>query len=95
VSERVERLTAGGKTLVVLDLAGLDGIDAMGIGEIAGAYRRARSHGADLKLINPRPRVDRLLSVTKLRTMIDVWDLPEVEPRPPAYHPAAPGALRV
>ena len=70
----MDRLAAEGKTLVILDLADLEQMDAMGLGEIAGAYRRARARGADLKLLSPSPRVGRLLSVTKLRTIIDVWE---------------------
>ena len=73
----IDRLTASGKRLLVLDLTNVAGIDAMGLGEIAGAYLRARAGGADLKLLNPQPRVDRLLSITKLRTVIDVCDREE------------------
>jgi anti-sigma B factor antagonist len=74
VGERVDRLVAEGKTLVVLDLADVEQMDAMGLGEIVGAYQRARARGADLTLLSPPPRVGRLLSVTKLRTVIDVWE---------------------
>lgn len=85
VGESVERLAREGAALVLLDLTDLDRIDAMGLGEIAGAYRRAVTHGAELKLRNPRPHVDRLLSVTKLRTVIDVWG--EGDQAPPARPP--------
>lgn len=95
IGERVERLVGGGKTLVLLDLAGVERVDAMGLGEIAGAFRRARSRGADLKIFNPRPRVDRLLAVTRLRSVIDVWE-PDVEAAGlPVFPPVSPSAVRV
>ena len=74
---RIDRLAASGKRLLVLDLTNVAGIDAMGLGEIAEAYRRARAVGADLKLLKPQPRVDRLLSIAKLQTVIDVCDREE------------------
>jgi len=77
VEDHVDRLIRNGKTLVVLDLTNVGRIDAMGLGEIAEACVRARSRGADLKLLRPHPHVDRLLSVTKLRTVIDVCDREE------------------
>ena len=72
IFRRVDRLAASGKRLLVLDLTNVAGIDAMGLGEIAAAYLRARAGGASLKLLKPQPRVERLLSITKLRTVIDV-----------------------
>jgi anti-anti-sigma factor len=77
IFHRIDRLAATGKRLLVLDLTNLASVDAMGLGEIAEAYRRARAGGADLKLLRPQPRVDRLLSITKLRTVIDVCDREE------------------
>jgi anti-anti-sigma factor len=77
IFRRIDRLAASGKRLLVLDLTNLASVDAMGLGEIAEAYRRARAGGADLKLLRPQPRVDRLLSITKLRTVIDVCDREE------------------
>ena len=74
IFHRIDRLAASGKRLLVLDLTNVACIDAMGLGEIAEAYLRARAGGASLKLLKPQPRVERLLSITKLRTVIDVCD---------------------
>jgi len=57
---------------VVLDLRGVDSMDAMGLGEIVRAFNTVRSHGGRLWLSRPSARVDRLLSITKLRSVIDV-----------------------
>jgi anti-anti-sigma factor len=58
---------------VVLNLCALGTVDAMGIGEIAEAYRRARSRGVRLVLVGPSSRVDRLLSITRLKTIVEVY----------------------
>ena len=72
VLDYVGRLIGNGADLVVLDLANVARIDALGIGELAEAARHAWARGVDLKLLRPQPRVDRLLSVTRLRTVVDV-----------------------
>jgi anti-anti-sigma factor len=71
---QVERLIGNGEDIVVLDLANLRRIDALGLGEIAQSIRHASDRGACLKLLRPQPRVDGLLSVTKLRAVVDVLD---------------------
>ena len=70
--DHVDRLIGNGETLVVLDLANVARVDALRLGEIAEALRHARARGADVKLLRPQPRVDRLLSVTRLRSVLDV-----------------------
>jgi anti-anti-sigma factor len=74
LGEHVERLARAGTHLIVLDLANLASADAMGIGEIAEASQRARRSGANLKLVSPRPRVNCLLALANLRSVIEVCD---------------------
>lgn len=71
---QVDRLIANGEEVVVLDLGNVRRIDALGLGEIAESIRHASSRGATLKLLRPQPRVDGLLSVTRLRAVVDVYD---------------------
>jgi anti-anti-sigma factor len=72
LGDSVDRLAASGKRLIVLDLCAVRCVDAMGIGQLANAYLRARAHHADLKLYRPRPELEHLLAVTKLQTIIEV-----------------------
>jgi len=51
---------------IIVDLAGLDFIDSSGIAALAYARRHARQAGGDLVLAAPRPRVLRILAVTRL-----------------------------
>ncbi len=74
LAQHVERVARAGTRLIVVDLANVASADAMGIGEIAEAYTRARLGGANLKLVSPRARVDRLLALANLRTVIEVCD---------------------
>ncbi len=72
LTDRVDRLTAAGSTRIALDLANLLQVDALGLGEIAAAFRRARDQGVQLWLRRPTARIGRLLSVTRLSSVIAV-----------------------
>jgi anti-sigma B factor antagonist len=52
----VRRLLAGDRALV-LDLRGLEFIDSTGLGTVVAVLKRARSLGADLRLVITRPRI--------------------------------------
>lgn len=64
--------TQAGVASVVLDLKGLADVDAAGLGALASLGSWARSTGASLKLMNPMPRVERLLELTGLRTEFEI-----------------------
>jgi anti-sigma B factor antagonist len=58
--------------IVVLDVAGVDAIDAAGLGALVGLCARAKATGKQLKLINLQPRVDALLRLTRLSAAFDI-----------------------
>ena len=62
-------LEAGTGDLVV-DLAGVDLVDATGLGVLVGADRRARQLGRRLVLRDASPRVRRILRVTRLHRVL-------------------------
>ncbi len=64
-------LGAGSGRLVV-DLSGVELLDATGLGVLVGAHRRARLEGRELVLSDAPPRVARLLSLTRLDRVITV-----------------------
>ena len=45
----------------VVDLEEVQNIDAVGVSALIGSIRRARSVGGDLRVVNPRPAVQRAL----------------------------------
>jgi anti-anti-sigma factor len=64
-----EALAAGSGRLVV-DLAGVDLLDATGLGVLVGAHRRARLDGRELVLRGAPARVIRLLKITRVDRVI-------------------------
>ncbi len=68
--------------LVVLDLKEITGIDAAGLGVLASLRSWSKASGTDLKLMNLKPRVEKVLDLTGLRPlfavcsardMLDLW----------------------
>lgn len=66
-----EALGRGAGRLLV-DLSGVELLDATGLGVLVGAHRRARLQDRELVLCDARPRVARLLSLTRLDRVITV-----------------------
>jgi anti-sigma B factor antagonist len=62
---------------VIVDLAGLEFIDARGLGALVSARKRARRAGGDLLLAAPQRRVLKVLAVTRLLDLFSVH--PSVE----------------
>lgn len=61
----VDAVPEGGGDLV-LDVSGLDSVDATGLGVLVGGHRRAQRAGRRLVLLDPTPAVARLLFLTRL-----------------------------
>ncbi len=61
-----------GTDLVVLDLAELDFIDSSGLGVLAGAHRRMRSKGGELRLRSPSSGTRKVLEIAGFLRLIPV-----------------------
>lgn len=61
---------AVGSGELVLDLSGLEQVDATGLGVLVGAHRSAGRTGRTLVLLDVPPQVARLLFVTRLHRVI-------------------------
>ena len=68
---------------VIVDCSDLEVLDAVGLGVIVGAHRRAVSRGRRLVLLGVRPQVLRLLAVTRLHRVL------ALSPAVPATQPLA------
>ncbi|MEO7982240.1 MAG: STAS domain-containing protein [Sporichthyaceae bacterium] len=64
-----EAIDLGAGDLVV-DLAGVDWVDATGLGVLLGADRRAKQLGRRFVLRDAAPRVRRILRVTRLHRVL-------------------------
>jgi anti-sigma B factor antagonist len=55
---------------ILLNLAGVDHIDSAGLGELAGAYVTINYLGGKMKLVHAQDRVNSMLHVTKMYTLL-------------------------
>jgi anti-sigma B factor antagonist len=55
---------------IVLDLTELTNMDSMGLGTIVRLYVSAKSAGCELRLIHIVPRIQKMLGVTQLLTVL-------------------------
>ena len=64
----------GGGVDVVVDLAGLEFIDSMGLGVLVGALKRARSHDAQLVLAGASERIRHVLDLSGVAQVVRLAD---------------------
>ena len=72
--EKVRSLIQQGHRKVVVDLAGVSYIDSAGLGELVQTQSTVKNHGGSLKLASPTTRLRDLLVLTRLRTVLRVYD---------------------
>ena len=53
-------------TRIVLDFSKVSYVDSTGLGAILGVWTAGQRRGCDVEIVNLSPRVERLVSVTKL-----------------------------
>jgi anti-sigma B factor antagonist len=61
--------------VVALDLAGVKRIDAGGLGVLLGLRRCAHANAIQFKLMNARPKVERVFRLTKLDRVFEFWSV--------------------
>ena len=74
VCSAVRGAFAEGRTNLVLDLAGVPYVDSCGLGVMAQAYVAAFRRGGAVKLANVNARNRRLLTITRLLTVFEVFE---------------------
>ena len=72
VRDTLHAVLAAGSGRLVVDLSGIELLDATGLGVLAGAHRRARLTGRELVLRDAPIRVARLLRLARLDRVITV-----------------------
>jgi len=70
----IAKLVAEGDVNVLVHLARVTDIDAHGLGQLAGASTMLRRWGGQMALIAPGAWTRRLLSLTRLDTVIAIYD---------------------
>ena len=72
--ESIRCLAREGKVQVLLDLAWVKQIDSGGLGELVSSHVTLDEKGGALKLMHMTESVQKLMTVTKLLTVFDVYD---------------------
>ena len=70
----VANVISEGQVNVLVDLSRVTDIDAHGLGELAWGVATLRRSGGQLALIAPNLRVRRLLAVTRLNSILAIYD---------------------
>ena len=71
--DKLRDLLANGCRYFVLNLEKVDYIDSSGLGQLVALWTSVRTKGGNLVLMRPTERVRRLLTVTRLNVVFDVY----------------------
>jgi anti-sigma B factor antagonist len=74
LTDTVRGLLARGRTQIVLNLQRVSQIDSSGLCDIVTAYTATVRQDGSLKLLHLTPRVRDLLTITKIITILEVYD---------------------
>ena len=75
LKDKINSLIHQGQKKLLLNLEGVPYIDSAGLGEIVRTYTTVSRQGGSLKLVNLTKRITDLLSITKLLTVFETFDL--------------------
>jgi anti-sigma B factor antagonist len=70
----VDGLVAQGRVNVVLDMTDVTRMDSAGIGMLVGKYMTVKNRGGMLRLLHLTDRTTRLLHVTRLETVFEIFE---------------------
>ena len=74
LKDKIRSLIQNGHRKLVVDMAKVSYVDSAGLGELVQAQSTVRNHGGVLKLSSPPQRLRELLVLTKLTTVLRVYD---------------------
>jgi len=74
VKEKILGLVDAGVRRLVVDLSHTEYLDSTALGVLVGALKRLREQDGDLRLVGPRPRIRKLLEITRLLKVFEVRD---------------------
>ena len=70
----IDALVEHGHVNLVFDLHDVSRLDSAGIGTLVNSYLATHRHGGDLKLLHVPPRANRLLTMTHLASVFEMYD---------------------
>ena len=72
--ERVRALAAAGKRSILVDLRDVSYVDSGGVGTLVQMYTELTDQGGQLKLLHPSPHSERVLRITHLTTVFEIFE---------------------
>jgi anti-sigma B factor antagonist len=75
LKDKINSLLQQDRKHILLNLEGVPYIDSAGLGEIVRTYTTVSRQGGKLKLVNLTKRITDLLSITKLLTVFETFDV--------------------
>ena len=72
--DKVRNLAQQGHRKVLVDLAAVSFVDSAGLGELVQANSTVKNHGGALKLASPTTRLREMLVLTRLTTVLGVYE---------------------
>lgn len=73
----IDALVEHGHVKLVFDMHDVSRLDSAGIGTLVSSFLRAHRHGGTVKLLHVSPRASRLLNITKLDGVFEIYDTEE------------------
>ncbi len=71
---RVSTVVNSGRVHIVVDLRGITYVDSGGVGALVSMYMLVKRHGGRMALLRPSPRVNRVLRMTRLDNVFEIFD---------------------
>ena len=70
----VEELIGRGERYFIVNLANVSYVDNSGLGQLCMLYTLARNRGGDMKLLKATPRIRKILRITRLDTVFQLFE---------------------
>ena len=77
VKQRVDELTAGGHRQILINLAHAPYLDSSELGRLIRAHLSVRQAGGRVRVCNMSEKVERLMELTRLNTVLELYDTEE------------------
>lgn len=74
LANALEEARVAGASIVVVDLSRVDFLDSSGLGVLVTANRDIQADGASLRIVRPRPAINKVLTLTRLTEVIATFD---------------------
>lgn len=71
--DQVNRLVAEGRVHLLIDMKDVTRMDSAGIGMLAGKFMSVRRRGGTMRLLHLTDRTGRLMHITRLETIFEIF----------------------